>query len=85
MRNLIFKPQAVFMTARLLALTLILGLWACSSHRSMVVLLPDADGKVGEIEVRTESGARVIAKAYHGLRIDGTPSMPEEIDLAAVS
>ena len=72
------------MTARLLALTLILGLWACSSHRSMVVLLPDADGKVGEIEVRTESGARVIADAYHGLRIDGTPSMSEEIDLAAV-
>jgi outer membrane protein OmpA-like peptidoglycan-associated protein len=84
MRALIFKPQAVIMTARLLALTLILGLWACSSHRSMVVLLPDADGKVGVIEVRTESGARVIAEAYHGLRIDGTPSMPEEIDLAAV-
>jgi OOP family OmpA-OmpF porin len=84
MRTLIFKPQAGFMTARLLALTLILGLWACSSHRNMVVLLPDADGKVGEIEVRTESGARVIAEAYHGLRLNGPPSMSEEIDLAAV-
>ncbi len=44
---------------------------ACSSQRSLVVLLPEADGHVGRIEVTNASGVRVISDAYHGAPLEG--------------
>jgi outer membrane protein OmpA-like peptidoglycan-associated protein len=51
-------------------------LLACSSNRSLVVLLPDSDGKVGQIEVTTD-------QAYHSIQTvtrDDAPSAPAPMD-----
>jgi len=60
-----------------LALTFLL--LACSSNRSLVVLLPDSDGKVGQIEVTTDKGAHRVDQAYHSVQTvsrDDAPSAP---------
>ena len=64
-----------------LALTFLL--LACSSNRSMVVLLPDPDGKVGQIEVTTGKGAQRVDKAYHSIHTgsrEEVPSAPSPVD-----
>ena len=43
-------------------LVLLLMLSACSSQKSMIVLLPDQDGNVGSIEVTNEEGSYVVDK-----------------------
>jgi outer membrane protein OmpA-like peptidoglycan-associated protein len=51
----------------------------------LVVLLPDPDGKVGQIEVDTGSAVRVISNAYHASPLDGAPApAPEAIDPAEI-
>jgi adhesin transport system outer membrane protein len=50
------------------ALALTIFLLSCSSNRSLVVLLPDPDGKVGQIEVTTDKGAQRVEHAYHSIQ-----------------
>jgi outer membrane protein OmpA-like peptidoglycan-associated protein len=52
----------------------------CSPQRSLVVLLPEADGHVGRIEVTNASGVRVIADAYHGAPLDGAAPETGAVD-----
>jgi outer membrane protein OmpA-like peptidoglycan-associated protein len=64
-------------------LVLTIFLLSCSSNRSLVVLLPDADGKVGQIEVTTDKGAQRVVKAYHSIQTgtrDAAPSTPAPIE-----
>ena len=67
----------------ILVLALLAWTNACSAPRSMVVLLPDADGKVGQIEVRAGSETRVISQAYQTTRLDGAAG-PGSLDPAEV-
>ena len=45
-------------------------LCACASP-SYVVLLPDADGGTGKVEVRGTKGTQVLAAANQGADLDG--------------
>jgi adhesin transport system outer membrane protein len=65
------------------ALALTIFLLSCSSNRSLVVLLPDPDGKVGQIEVTTDKGAQRVGQAYHSVQTgtrDDAPSAPSPMD-----
>src|SRR5512135_1760057 len=66
------------------ALVLLLLACACSSQRSLVVLLPEADGRVGRVEVATGSGVSVISEAYHGASLDGGAPPTGALDPAEV-
>jgi outer membrane protein OmpA-like peptidoglycan-associated protein len=65
------------------ALALTIFLLSCSSNRSLVVLLPDPDGKVGQIEVTTDKGAQRVGQAYHSIQTgmrDDVPSAPAPME-----
>ena len=69
------------LTHSILALTLLLV--SCSSARSLVVLLPDSDGKTGQLEVTTDRGTQRIEQAYHSVQAeagDDAPSVPAPIE-----
>lgn len=63
----------------LAALTLSLALAACSGDR--IVLVPDPDGKVGRIEVSTQSGSQILSQANTQTTVSGTsaPSQPKAV------
>jgi outer membrane protein OmpA-like peptidoglycan-associated protein len=65
------------------ALALTIFLLSCSSNRSLVVLLPDTDGKVGQIEVTTDKGTQKVEQAYHSVQTgtrDDAPSAPAPME-----
>jgi len=65
------------------ALALTIFLLSCSTNRSLVVLLPDPDGKVGQIEVITDKGAQRVGQAYHSIQTgtrDDVPSAPSPME-----
>lgn len=62
----------------------VLALAGCAG-RERIVLLPDADGKVGVIEVRTEGGATELREAYAVARVEGKRTTTEKTDAAAVA
>jgi adhesin transport system outer membrane protein len=69
------------------AFALTIFLLSCSSNRSLVVLLPDPDGKVGQIEVTTDKGAQRVAQAYHSIQTgarDDAPSVSAPMDQKAI-
>jgi OOP family OmpA-OmpF porin len=68
--------KVVRSSACLLAIGILLA--ACAG-RQRVILLPDPDGHVGVIEVRTESGAAELTEAFSGVRITGTKAAVEKI------
>ncbi len=65
-------------------LVLLLLLSACASQKSMIVLLPDQDGKVGSIEVTNEQGSQVADQAGECVTMAGSgkpqaaPAMNDE-------
>jgi outer membrane protein OmpA-like peptidoglycan-associated protein len=64
-------------------LLLLMLLLSCSSNRSLVVLLPDPDGKVGQVEVTTGRGVQKMDQAYHAIEAgarDDPPSPPAPIE-----
>jgi OOP family OmpA-OmpF porin len=60
------------------------ALAGCAGPRERIVLLPDRDGKVGAIEVRTAAGATQLGEAYAVARIEGKTASKEKTDEAAV-
>lgn len=59
----------------------LLGLAACSGG-DRVVLLPDADGKVGRVEVTSTAGSQLLDKPRTVTRVSGAssaPTPPQEI------
>ena len=71
---------ALLKCALLLLATLLL---ACSSNRSLVVLMPDPDGKVGQVEVTTGQGVQKVNQAYHAIETGAdrdAPSVPAPIE-----
>lgn len=67
--------------AATLAAALLAG---CAGPRERVVLLPDGDGKVGAIEVRTTAGTTTLSEAYAVARIDSRTTAVERTDELAV-
>jgi outer membrane protein OmpA-like peptidoglycan-associated protein len=54
------------------------GVAGCAQNRSLVVLLPDADGQVGTIHIATNRGFIAVDKAYHSVNVRQrkTPETP---------
>ena len=74
---------------KLRILFILLGVFAasCSSSRNLIVLLPDPDGKVGQIEVTTDSGHEVVKEAYHAVETGNSndaPSAPKLMEQNAI-
>ena len=64
-------------TYAIVALTIFL--MSCSSTRSLVVLLPDSDGKIGQVVVTTDKGAQTVKQAYYSVQTGASyyaPSAP---------
>jgi outer membrane protein OmpA-like peptidoglycan-associated protein len=64
-------------------LIIALFLAGCSSHRSLIVLLPEADGSVGSIEVKSKLGSKVLNKPFYATRVDNMyipPTEPEPME-----
>ena len=69
-----------FLTVAALASLLFLG--GCAK-KTTFVLLPDPDGKVGEITVTTGKGTRTVSRAEYATRVSSAqepPSPPEKMD-----
>lgn len=62
----------------LLCLVFISALGGCGTG-SMVVLLPDLDGNVGQVVVETEGGQRVLTEAHQSAHTTGRKSPPSEV------
>lgn len=45
--------------------------WGCTPTRSYVVLLPDTDGKVGTLHMKTDTGVYWVNKPYHSVQSKG--------------
>ena len=74
------------MANRILALLGCAALLAgCAGPRERIVLLPDQDGKVGAIEVRTAAGTAELKEAYAVARVEGDKVAAEKTDAAAVA
>jgi len=55
----------------------------CSANRSLIVLLPEADGSVGSIEVKSKLGSKVVNKPFYATRVENMyipPTEPEPIE-----
>ena len=72
------------MNRTLLAALAAVALAGCGG-RERIVLLPDADGKVGVIEVRTEAGTTELREAYTVARVEGKRAVAEKTDAVAVA
>ena len=60
---------------------LLAGLLGACASPSYVVLLPDADGGTGKVEVRGAKGTQVLAVANQGADLDGaTPPYPVSME-----
>ncbi len=57
------------------------GLMSCSAAKNTFVLLPDPDGKVGQIEVSTPAGSRTLTKAGETTSVadPGAPPEPPKV------
>lgn len=64
---------------------LILMTAGCAGNRNMFVLMPSPDGHIGEAEVASSGGSRVLNQAYQATGLDDAgkaPSQPEAISEA---
>jgi outer membrane protein OmpA-like peptidoglycan-associated protein len=64
----------------LISLGLIWGLVGCGG-KSMVVLLPDLEGHVGQVVVATDGGQRVLSEANHSVQARGRKAPPGEVTI----
>jgi outer membrane protein OmpA-like peptidoglycan-associated protein len=58
-----------------LVLALFMG---CATPKNVIVLMPDAGGKVGAIELRNRKGAVTLDKGGHALYVKDDKSLPAE-------
>ena len=69
-----------------LFLVFVVGTLFDSGRESRVILLPDADGTVGVVEVASPSGSTVLSEAGQMTRVSGSaaPTAPVLLDVAEV-
>jgi outer membrane protein OmpA-like peptidoglycan-associated protein len=64
----------------IVAITLMLGVAACSQGpKNLVVLLPEADGKVGEVSVTTAGGSTTLNAAGAATEVDSSAAAPGQV------
>ncbi len=64
----------------LICLVVVLSLASCGcGTRSMVVLIPDPDGNVGQLVVENEGGRQVLSKANQSVQLTGRRTPPGEV------
>lgn len=65
----------------------LLGFLGCAKPRTQVVLMPDADGHVGAVEVRNAMGSQVLDQARQGVQVSqrgpGTPEVLPDAQIQA--
>lgn len=73
-------------TPLVLLLVFVVGTLLDSGRQSRVILLPDADGTVGAVEVVSPAGRTVLNEAGQMTQVSGAaaPTPPEQLDVAAV-
>jgi outer membrane protein OmpA-like peptidoglycan-associated protein len=73
-------------TRSAVTLSALLVLAGCAAApQDRIVLLPDRDGRVGEIEVRTARGSAELKEAYAAARVKDAVPVAEKTDVAAVT
>lgn len=55
----------------------LLFLISCASNQNFFVLLPDPDGRVGQIAVSNQGGTRVLSEARQAVRVKSKDDSPE--------
>lgn len=73
------KPRGIV----LISFALFLCLAACSRDRCTVVLLPDAEGKIGQVHVSNQGGSQIIRESHMATGIESAgkpPRPPEKMD-----
>lgn len=66
-----------------IGLALMVALSGCAQSRTLVVLLPDTDGKVGTIRLQTAKGARQVHTAHQSIQSESRyklPDAPQRLD-----
>lgn len=51
--------------------------WGCAGPRTTVVLVPDPDGQVGQVEVATQAGIRLLTQAGEAAVVSNPRKLPE--------
>jgi outer membrane protein OmpA-like peptidoglycan-associated protein len=72
----------------LFVLLVLLILSGCATVKETVVLVPDADGKVGQVTVTTEGGSKTLTDPNTMVEVTGSgesPSDPKKIDQSQIA
>lgn len=67
---------------RLVGMLFLLGIFVlggCSSHRTMVILMPDQHGEVGSAEVVTEGGRHMLTESRQAVLVKDRRLAPSEL------
>lgn len=72
------EPKMPRISSILISVLLLMVFSGCGS-KSTIVLLPDPDGKVGQVVVATEGGQQVLNQAYQAVEAKGPKAPPGEI------
>ena len=74
------RPRKGFHGVLQIICALLVSLFAgCAQTRSLVVLLPDEEGKVGAIRVQSDSGTRQVDRAYAAVQTDARQDAPPSV------
>jgi outer membrane protein OmpA-like peptidoglycan-associated protein len=69
-------------------LLVLLILSGCATVKETIVLVPDADGKVGQVTVTTEGGSKTLTEPNTMVEVTGSgesPSDPKKIDQSQIA
>jgi outer membrane protein OmpA-like peptidoglycan-associated protein len=66
------------MTTRRILLSVLASVLAAGCSSTLVVLVPDPDGKVGEVSVTTDAGERVLSQAGQSTEARSARRVPDE-------
>lgn len=61
----------------LLCILLCLSVWGCANPKSVIVLMPDHQGEVGEIQVSNASGSQRASQAQEAIFVRDADTQPE--------
>ena len=73
------------MSPFIVVLAIAIGVIFNGGSKTTVILLPDEDGTVGSVSVKTQAGTQTLDKAYHYVTAKGMSSQPSQMqEISAV-